>query len=271
MEHILDINDISKSFASSYGRNKVFGSEYKNVIDGLSIQLGRGKITSLVGGNGAGKTTLFNLISGLLRPDQGDILLSPGPASIDCTQASPWQIASAGVGRLFQGSRIFGPLTVLDHLLIQARPDIVESPFYSLFYPRQSRKTNKDLLDQIYQEMNQYDEFLELWHDRSKPASSLSYARQRLLSMAGLMLGGYELLLLDEPSSGLSHESIDLMYQYLDVMRQRGKTVFLIEHNMKFIHQAADECHFMAGGKIRYSGTPGEVLGQAEVKQSYLL
>ena len=129
MENIvLELDNLQKSFAINYaGKGNVIGTEYKNVINGLSFRLERGKVTALVGGNGAGKTTIFNLVSGLLRPDTGKIVYYGREKQIECTRATPWQISGAGIGRLFQGTRIFGELSVMDHLLLQSCPAAVES------------------------------------------------------------------------------------------------------------------------------------------------
>ena len=272
MDTILDIKDIHKSFALNFGRKgRAFGNEYKNVINGLSISLERGGATALVGGNGEGKTTLFNIISGLHRPEGGSILFNNGRNTIDCTIAGPWKIASNGVGRMFQGTRVFGELSVIDHLLLQARPAAAETPFNNVIFPLRSRKSDRESKQRIYENLKEFDEFRELWKEGKKAASSLSFARQRMLSLAGLLLGTYDLLLLDEPSSGLSPESFNTLYNFLDVMTARGKTVLLIEHNMDFIKKAVDHCHYMAEGRILFSGSPEEVLGHDKVKQSYLL
>ncbi len=272
MDTALEIKNISKSFAINFGaKGRAFGHEYKNVINELSISLERGMVTSLVGGNGVGKTTLFNIISGLLRADDGSILYHHSGNTIDCTRAAPWKIASSGVGRMFQGARVYSDLSVIDHLLIQARPASSESPFYNVFHPLMNRKSDRNLNEMIYEELKEFAEFRDLWAVGAKPASSLSFAGQRMLSLAGILVGHYELLLLDEPSSGLNPESFETMFRFLDLMRARGKTVFLIEHNMKFISKLTDYCHYMAEGTIRFSGTPEEVLNHAEVKQSYLL
>ena len=273
MENIvLEIDNIQKSFAINYaGKGNVIGTEYKNVINGLSFRLERGEVTALVGGNGAGKTTIFNLVSGLLRPDTGKIVYYGREKQIECTRATPWQISGAGIGRLFQGTRIFGELSVMDHLLLQSCPAAVESPFYNILKAGKSRRTISGMRDRIHEELEQYDEFREIIRFPDKVASSLSYAQQRMLSIAGLLIGDYELLLMDEPSSGLSPESNTVLYHLLDKVKEVGKSVFLIEHNMEFVRIVADHTHYMAEGKIKYSGTPEQVLETEEVRQSYLL
>jgi ABC-type branched-subunit amino acid transport system ATPase component len=269
---ILDIQEIQKSFAMNYkGRGKVFNQEYKNVIKRLSMQIERGKVTALLGGNGAGKTSLFNLISGLLRPEEGRIFFYGKNGLVECSNSSAWEIAGSGIGRMFQGTRIFSDLSVMDHLLIQAAEKQPEFPMYSIFKPAKSRLTEQKARDKVEDVLKEYDLFRELLSHSGHAASSLSYAQQRLLSLAGLLLGPYELLLLDEPSSGLNPESFESLYKVIDQATENGKSVFLIEHNMEIIRNVADHCHYMSEGRLVFSGTPEEVLEKKEVKQSYLL
>lgn len=269
---ILDIQNIQKSFALSYaGRGSALKKEYRNVVNGLSLEIPEGRVSALIGGNGAGKTTLFNLISGLLRPEEGKIIFNSLTSPVDCTKSTPWRISAAGIGRMFQGTRVFGELSVMDHLLIQAIPAEVEFPFYNLIKGKTYKRTNKEIKQQIINRLEEIPGFDELLHMKDNAASSLAFAQQRMLSLAGLLVGNYSLLLLDEPSSGMSPDSFNTLIEIIKKIKAEGKSVFLIEHNMSFIENVVDHCHFMEEGKIRFSGSPEEVLALEEVKQSYLL
>jgi ABC-type branched-subunit amino acid transport system ATPase component len=269
---VLEIRDISKSFALGYsGRSGRYSVEQKNVIDGLTMDVKRNEVTALVGGNGAGKTSLFNLISGLLKPDRGRVLFYGNDKTLDCIRARPWEAARAGIGRMFQGVRIFGQLSVMDHLVIQACTPASALPFHYFLMPHKSKKLTRRIREKIMDELDHYPEVSAMLADPARPVSSLSYAQQRILSLAGLVAGQYSLLLLDEPTSGLSAESFDTLYGMIEKMQQQGRSIFLIEHNMLFIKNAAAHCHFMSAGKILYSGPPDEVLDHEEVKKSYLL
>ena len=269
---ILDIENIQKSFAINFGgKGRGFATEYKNVINGLSLSLERGKVTALVGGNGAGKTTLFNLVSGLLRPDAGQIVFYGKSENIICNNSNPWQISYAGIGRLFQGTKVFGELSVMDNLILQSKPGKSELPFYNIFKERKTKQAIRDTKDRIDEVLSKNDEFKSILKLSYKPASSLSYAQQRMLSLAGLLIGDYDLLLIDEPSSGLSPESYPSLFAFMDDVKKQGKSIFLIEHNMEFVSKAADISYYMSEGEIKYSGTPDEVLNKEEVRQSYLL
>jgi ABC-type branched-subunit amino acid transport system ATPase component len=269
MSSILDIQDVRKSYSKS--GNTLTRDDVHNVIDGLSMQVDVGRVTGLIGGNGAGKTTLFNIISGLLRPDRGRVHFHSDTGRIDCTTSSPWKVSAAGIGRMFQGVRVFGSLSIEDHMMLQARNGSGEQAFDRLFRPGKQRKEKQELLERVAGEMEPIPEFQDLWKERHFSASGLSYARQRLLSLAGLLLGDYDLLLLDEPTSGLNTDSFDTLYRFINIARKKGKTILLIEHNIRFIENAIDHCHFMSGGRIEFSGSPAEVLGHREVRESYLL
>lgn len=270
--NILEIQNIHKSFALNYaGRGQAMKKEFKNVIDGLSIDIARGDVTALIGGNGTGKTTLFNLISGLLRPDDGMILFRSNKHDVECTNASPWRIASAGIGRMFQGTRIYGELTVMDHLLLQSLPVEIEWPFYNIFRAGKTKSFIREAKEKIMNELGAFSGFDEIIREADHIASRLSFAQQRMLSLAGLICGDYQLLLLDEPSSGLNPDSFGLVYKVIERMRDSGKTVFLIEHNMDFVREVAGMCHYMSEGKVLYSGSPESILDKDEVRQSYLL
>jgi branched-chain amino acid transport system ATP-binding protein len=269
---ILEIKDISKSFALGYkAREGRYSDGHKNVIDGLTMDVNRNEVTALVGGNGAGKTSLFNLISGLLKPDRGRVLFYGNDKALDCTHARPWEAARAGIGRMFQGIRVFGQLSIMDHLLIQACTPASALPFHHFLMPHKHKTLKRRTREKIMDQLGCYSEVSAMLAEPARPVSSLSYAQQRLLSLAGLMVGKYSLLLLDEPASGFSPESFDTLYGMMEGMRQQGRSIFLIEHNMLFIKKVASCCHFMSAGKILFSGSPAEVLDYDEVKKSYLL
>src|SRR5210317_1495738 len=163
MKEVLKIEGVRKSFAISYAGSKgTFGADHKDVIKGLSMRLIQGEVTALVGGNGAGKTSLFNLISGLLRPESGKVLFNGSKESIDCTLASTWKVARAGIGRGFQGTRIFGEVSVLDNLVLQALPQKYDDPVNSLFRGARARKQMNELENRIREEFSSMPEFNEM-------------------------------------------------------------------------------------------------------------
>jgi len=137
--------------------------------------------------------------------------------------------------------------------------------------PGIARRKLNEIRQNLKTKLGGIEEFSEILSNLNKPASSLSFARQRMLSLAALFVGEYDLFLLDEPSSGLSPDSFHVIYDILEKLRNNGKSVFLIEHNMDFVEKISNTCHFMAEGEIKYSGSTKEVLYMPEVRQSYLL
>ncbi|HSG68053.1 MAG TPA: ATP-binding cassette domain-containing protein [Bacteroidales bacterium] len=268
---ILEIKDIQKSFALNFSTKKNAGIEYRNVLENLNLEIERGQVTALVGGNGAGKTTLFNLVSGLLKADSGTILFFGHKKTLNCTRVYPWETAAAGIGRLFQAPKVFDSCTVLEHLMLQGTPANLEWPFRSMIRHKKFREKRRKFVGYIEDALAPFAAMKQLLENPDIPASSLSYAQQRLLSLAGLIVGGYELLLLDEPSSGLSEDSIITLNATVNHLKQEGKSIFIIEHNMEVVRNLADQCHYLSEGCIKHSGSAEAVLSESEVLQSYLL
>ncbi|MBE9492401.1 MAG: ABC transporter ATP-binding protein [Bacteroidetes bacterium] len=264
---------MSKSFAlNGSSRTRYAGNEIIPVVQDLSLNIQRGKVTALIGGNGAGKTTLFNVVSGLLKPDKGTITYISNEKEHECHLLQPYEISRLGIGRMFQGIRIFEKLTIYENLALFKFNINSESPFYTLFHKKAFRLLEKDIKTSIRDILEKIPGTDNVFlNDLNKPAGNLSYAQQRLLSMIGLFLGEYDLILMDEPTSGINYESIGDIRSWIKKFMEIGKTVFLIEHNMNFVKEIADYCHYMASGKILYSGQPKEVFENAEVRNEYLI
>ena len=258
---ILELNNIKLSFTNSIG-------EAFNVLDGVSLSIPKGKVTALVGGNGAGKTTLFNIISGFITNYSGSVLFE----GKDMKGTPAHRRASLGIGRLFQGRQLMSDLSILDNMRIAASERIGESPIDAVF----RRKTILEVENekeirakQIISELFGSDsKYLEMLHH---PAGSLSYGEQRLFAMARLLMTDYKVLLLDEPTSGVNPKYIRIFGDIINKMvEEKGLTVLLIEHNMNFVRDYAQECAYMDEGKICFYGDTNDVLSDQKVKLSYL-
>jgi len=244
------------------------GAEASTILNNLMLNVEEGKITALIGGNGAGKTTLFNIISGFQNGATGEIKYN-GESIVG---VAPHRIVQKGVGRLFQGSPLFPDLTLMENLILGIRDDRVEIPFISLINPRrvkQRENTKKEkvieLLKILFGSHNKYLSMLEVL------GRDLSYAEQRLIQLARLFLGDYKLLLLDEPTAGVNLVYNETIKEIISMMvKTKNMTVFLIEHNMKFVRELADICAYLDSGVIKHVGATKEVLNDAEVKNSYL-
>lgn len=274
IEDILKIESLSKSFVKN--RQKINGKDDERyyIIDNLSFEIPKDSITALIGGNGAGKTTLFNLISGFMRPDAGEILYygkdNGKPENLEWEK--PHKITMKGIGRMFQDTHIFPEMTVLENMLIADKRKYGEQPFISLFKSKKSQRIEKERIDaakSIFCEL--FGEDNTLWNKRNEAAGTLSYGQQRLLGLARIFMGNYKLVLLDEPTSGINPQLIVKILEIIRKMvKEKNMTVLLIEHNMKVVLDIADFCSFMSHGKITAFGTPDDVLGNDAVRKDYL-
>ena len=269
MNSILDIKSISKTF--SKGKKKNGDVEKSILINKLDLSIERGKITTLIGGNGTGKTTLFNLISGFLDTDEGEIVFKNGK-NINLTKMSSHKIEQLGIGRLFQDNHIFPELTVFENMLIAHENDFGELPLEILFKAKKSKKIEKQREDKAKQTLEMlFGNENVFWQKRNHLAKNMSYGQQRLLGLARLFMANYKLVLLDEPTAGVNPKLNDTIAEIIKRMvYENDITVFLIEHNMHFVKQISDTCAFINNGKIEITGTPDEVIANENVRKSYL-
>ena len=270
--YILEIDSITKGFSKNV--DNVRGEEEDqrfNIIDELSLVVPTNKITALIGGNGAGKTTLFNVVSGFLHTDSGNAFFNNNEKT-DLTGMKPHSITRLGIGRLFQDNHIFLGMTVLENMMIADSNRYGEAPFFSLLHPKKNQNREDERTQKaknIFREL--FDEPNPFWEKKNDPAGSLSYGQQRLLALARLFMGEYCLVLLDEPTSGINPNLIDAISAMIKRMvAEKGITVFLIEHNMRFVLEISDYCNFMSHGRITAFGTPKDVIGDNEVRRIYL-
>jgi len=216
------------------------------------------KITGLIGPNGAGKTTIFHLITGELIPDKGEIFY--GEKSIKGLH--PWQVARLGIGRMFQDIRIFKNLSVLENVIISLQTPQEETPFYAFFHTKNKKKKEEAL---------KWLEFVGLKDEWRKKSEELSYGQQKLLALARLLAGNFDVLLLDEPIAGVNPF---IAKKILDMLRELvekyAKTIVIIEHNMNVIIEITDWVYFLNEGRVQFFGKPEHVLGAKEVKKVYL-
>jgi branched-chain amino acid transport system ATP-binding protein len=269
---ILEIEDVRKSFT----RNiiNVRGEEQDErffIIDDLDMLVPRGKITALIGGNGAGKTTLFNAISGFTPIDSGRIIFHNNKPIL-INNLPSHKITRLGIGRLFQDDHIFPDLSVLDNMLLADSDSFGENPFASFFNPsiNKTKETGKiEKAQNVFKSL--FGDGNVFWKKRYDPANSLSYGQQRLLGLARLFMGDYALVLLDEPTAGVNPQVVNQIIQIIQRMvKENGLSVFLVEHNMEVVLRLADYCNFMSHGKIAVFGTPEDVIGNDEVRKTYM-
>ncbi len=246
---------------------KTFGGV--RAVNGVSIDFQAGKATCLLGPNGAGKTTLFNIISGFLTPDRGDVIyLDVEGAEWNLVGLRPWEIARLGIGRLFQDVRVFKGMTVLDNVLTSFQGQLGESSWNTIFAREAMREQERDFKERA-------EELLLLvgLEDRLEAlAGELSYGEQKLLSIARLLATDAEVLLLDEPSSGVDAQMNKVLLDLILRLKGEGKTIIIIEHNMSFVIKVADWVYFMDEGRIPAfgRGPAKEVLDRPGVMAAYI-
>lgn len=232
---------------------KRFGGIY--AVDHLSIKIEKGKITGIIGPNGSGKTTLINLLSGILPMDNGFIVLSE---DVKIYKIKPYEISTYGITRTFQDVRLFNQMTVLDNMLVVLTERNVFSALFEKHKPYHLDKAS-DVLKQI-----------GLWEKRSELAVNLSYGQRKLLEIARTLAMKAEIYLFDEPFAGLFPEMIKIVSGIIQELKQNGKTIILIEHNMSLIRELSDYIFVMNEGKLLAEGEPKEVLEKKEVIEAYL-
>lgn len=259
-KYILQLQDIRLSLTNAH-------NETLNLLRGVNLKVRKGEITALVGGNGTGKTTLFNIISGFQKRYSGKVLFE----GRDLGKLPAHHISLCGIGRLFQDGQLLAGLTLMENMKMASNNRCGETPFSSLAHPHRYRKTEQDkevqarqVLTRLFGEGNKYLTMLD------NEASTFSYGEQRLLSLARLLMGDNRLLLLDEPTAGVSPVYIDTIEEIIREMVNEGITVLLIEHNMHFVRRVADTCAYLEDGIIPHVGATAEVLDNENVRNSYL-
>jgi len=231
------------------GITKRFGG--LQVLNGVDLTVAEGSLTGLVGPNGSGKTTLFNVIFGLYRPDGGFVRFRDR----DITGFPPYKVYQAGLAFAFQLPRLFYRLTVLDNVILAARRQRGESFWAALFARRAWRREERDLAEKAYGIL----ELLEMPHMALKPAGELSGGQRKLLEIGRALMAEPELLLLDEPAAGVSPALALKVYELLARLREKGITIFIIEHRLDLLLNFADRIYLMDKGAIALSGPPAAV------------
>ncbi len=230
-------------------------------LDDVSLEARPGEITSIIGQNGAGKTTLLNTITQLPPPDTGHVYAG----DVELTGMAPHRIPAMGVVRTFQQLRIFTRLSVLDNVLIAFQHNIGEKLVNLVVQPRATaaqRAAHTARAREILEE-------LELSAFADEEAGNLSYGLQKLLSLARAIATDAQILMLDEPTSGLAGDFVQRILVIVKRMRERGRTVVLVEHDMDVVFDISDRIVVLDHGKRFAQGTPEEIRRNAGVREIY--
>jgi branched-chain amino acid transport system ATP-binding protein len=228
---LLEVDSVSKHFGGIVA------------LDGVSFDAEPGEIVGLIGPNGAGKTTAFNVITRLYTPDQGDVRFD-GESLL---KTSPSSVVRRGIARTFQNVELFRGMTVIDNVRVGA-------------HARHGEQNPDDVL--------LYVNLLSL---RDRSAAELPYGTQKRVELARALASGPQLLLLDEPAGGLSHEEVALLGTFIRRLRDDFElTLLLVEHHMGLVMSVADRVHVLDFGKKIAEGTPAEVQSSKAVIEAYL-
>lgn len=223
------------------GLRKSFGGT--TAVDGLDMAIGREKITGLIGPNGAGKTTTFNLITGMIKPDSGNVSFN----GEDITGLAPHNIPKRGIGRTFQHARVFEEMTVIENMLVVPCPTDPE------------------------QEAERLLSFVELADMWNSYGSDLSGGQKILLGLARTLMLNPSLIMLDEPFAGVNPGLVeDMSKLLLELANEKGVTIFMISHEVTNLAEIADEIIVMNHGKNLMKGNPQDVQTDERVIEAYL-
>jgi len=246
--------DPERAVLRTEGVTKRFGG--LTAVDDVDVTVNEGEIVGLIGPNGAGKSTLFNCITGTLTADEGSVYLQ----GQDVTGWPEYKIARAGLGRMFQETRIFGDMTVEKNLLLAAQEggsgvrNLLRRPDESL----QARAA--ELLD-----------YVDLGGLADTRAGRLSFGQQKLIEFAMELMAEPDVLLMDEPAGGINPSMLENLIEYIRTANEDEEaTIFLIEHNMDFVMEIADRIYVLAHGERIAEGTPEEIQNDQRVLDAYL-
>jgi len=240
--------------------SKVFGG--LRALDQVSLEMGEGEIFGLIGPNGAGKTTLFNLISGAFPVSSGRVFFQKEEIS----RLPDYRICQMGIARTYQNIRLFGKMTVLENVMVGQHTRTRAGLWSTLL--RLPGEITEDA--GARQTAEEWLEFFHLSAKKGDKASSLAYGEERRLEMARALSTEPSLLLLDEPSAGMNPQEVRELNELILKIRARGKTIFIIEHNMRVIMDICDRIAVLDFGQKIAEGQPAEVRADARVIEAYL-
>ena len=232
----------------------------------ITLAVECGLITSLIGPNGAGKTTVFNAITGIFAPSAGTIWVHQDGQPVCTNKLRPDQICRLGVARTFQNIHLFNDLPVIDNVKVglhsQSRQGVLGAVVRTLGFVREEEAIERAALG--------YLDFVGLADAAYGLATNLAYGDQRRLEIARALATHPHVLLLDEPAAGMNPTETQALMRLIRRIRERGVTVFLIEHDMKLVMNVSDFVYVMDHGVMIAEGTPEAVRANPKVIEAYL-
>ncbi len=218
-----------------------------NALKGVSFEVNEGEIVSLIGANGAGKTTILHTVTGLISAKSGSIIYD----GKDITKVPPHKIVYMGMAHVPEGRRVFQQLSVYDNLKLGA-------------YSRKNKAEIAKSLERVYKH------FPRLKERKNQVAGTLSGGEQQMLAMGRAMMSDPKIIVMDEPSMGLSPLLVKEVFSIIKAMHESGITVLLVEQNAKMALSIADRAYVLETGNITLSGTGKELSESEDIKKAYL-
>ena len=216
-------------------------------LKGISFHVNKGEIVSLIGANGAGKTTTLHTVTGLIRPKHGSVIYD----GKELTKIAPHKIVSLGLSHVPEGRRIFADLSVYDNLLLGA-------------YTQKDKKKIAEDMERVFAQ------FPRLEERRKQMAGTLSGGEQQMLAMGRALLSDPEMIVMDEPSMGLSPLLVSEIFEIIKSFREAGKTVLLVEQNAKKAMTVSDRVYVLETGSITTEGAAADLINDERIKKAYL-
>ncbi|MCR8959697.1 ABC transporter ATP-binding protein [Variovorax sp. S2] len=233
-------------------------------LTNVGFGVAAGSITAVIGPNGAGKTSLFNTISGFYKPAQGRVLFE----GEDITRLPAPKRAALGLARSFQNIALFRGMTVLDNIKLGRHAHLKTNVFDALCYLGRARREEAELRRDVEERII---DFLEIDHIRHASVAALPYGLQKRVEMARALAMQPKVLMLDEPVAGMNREETEDMARFiLDVRREWGVTVLMVEHDMGMVMDLSDHVVVLNFGQVIAQGTPAQVQADPEVIRAYL-
>ncbi|WP_310599859.1 ABC transporter ATP-binding protein [Desulfobulbus sp.] len=236
-------------------------------LDQVDLRILPGEIVALIGPNGAGKTTLFNCLTGMYRPTGGQVLLNPpGRTQRRLHGLPPHRITAAGLSRTFQNIRLFPNMTVLENVMVGRHCRTTAKLFGAIFRPAATVREERETVGMCLALLDR----IGLSDQADELAPNLPYGAQRRLEIARALATDPQLLLLDEPAAGMNPQETAELEALIASIRDDGRSILLIEHDMKLVMRLSDHIFAMDYGRLIAEGTPDEVRCHPAVIRAYL-